>query len=99
MRVTDLPVAPATSPLMTSDEAAIYLRFVDAEGRPERERFYQWVRRANPRRWRVGANARSMRFRREDLDAVLVADGGPVEVKPSLRDYQRRRDLAIKQYR
>lgn len=99
MKVTDLPVAPPSSAMMTSEEAAIYLRFVDKDGQPEIERFYQWVRRANPRRWRVGANARSMRFFREDLDAVLVPDGGPVEVKASLGDYQRRRRLAIRQYR
>jgi hypothetical protein len=71
------PAPPGGSPLMTVDEAAVYLRIVDAEGRPDRPRFYQWKRRAQPTCYRLGKDARCVRFRREDLDAVLVVEERP----------------------
>jgi hypothetical protein len=66
------------SPLMTVEEAATYLRIVDKDGQPDRARFYQWKRRAKPTCYRLGKDARCMRFRREDLDAVLVVEESPV---------------------
>lgn len=62
------------SPLMTVDEAATYLRFLHPDGTPNRSQFYNWKRRARPRCFRLGKDARNVRFRREDLEAVLVEE-------------------------
>lgn len=61
---------------MTVDDACIYLRFVDAAERPQRRKFYAWRERNQVRCHRLG-HGRLMRFRREDLDATLVAVDGP----------------------
>ena len=67
-------LAAWSSPLMTVEEAATYLRILDKDGLPDRARFYQWKRRARPKCYRLGQDARLVRFRREDLDAVLVVE-------------------------
>jgi hypothetical protein len=77
------------SPLLTVEEACIYLRIVQADGTPDVPRFYEWKRRHKPKCYRLGANARLLRFRREDLDATLTVENEPVKV--SLRGFPVRR--------
>lgn len=83
MKHATVAAAPP-GPLMTVDEACIYLRFVHADGTPNRQQFYDWKRRARPapRCYRLSNTARGLRLRREDIDAVLVAEGGPPVIDP-----------------
>lgn len=58
----------AASPYMTSKEACVYLRFVDARGEPSLTAFYKFRTRHQIRTIRRG---KSLLFRRVDLDRVL----------------------------
>ena len=59
-----------TSPYLTSSEAAIYLRFVNAAGAPDTKRTHAYVTRALPKdaiKWR----GRRMLISRAAIDAAL----------------------------
>mgnify|MGYP001602081588 CR=1 FL=1 len=56
------------SPYLSSREACLYLRFVDAAGEPSLTAFYKFRTRHHIRTIRRG---KSLLFRRVDLDRVL----------------------------
>lgn len=58
-----------TTPWMTAAEAAVYLRLVDAEGRPKMKALYCFLDRHPIPAKRLG---RRLRFHRDDIDALLV---------------------------
>ena len=55
---------------LSSEAAAIYLGFVDAEGTPTMNAFYIWKHRYQPRAYRLGGR---LRFRQVDLDRMVEA--------------------------
>lgn len=66
------------SPLMTSIEAAVYLRFVRPDGRPDLKSFHAWVVRYHIPKRRRG---RRLLFERRALDRAI----GITEDEPPVR--------------
>lgn len=62
-----------TSPYLTTREAAIYLRFVDAEGRPSVQRCLKFLYAHAVRTRKRGA---SVLVHRDDLEAALRGSEG-----------------------
>jgi len=65
-------------PFMTVDDACRYL------GLKDRKAFYNWKFRVKPVCYRLGAGARSLRFKRSDLDAALSKENDRPALAPHL---------------
>lgn len=69
------------TPWMTAAECALYLRFVDAEGRPDLDRLYHAKSRLGLPASRMGGG-RALRFHRQHVDAWMEQPDAPRRQAP-----------------